>query len=395
MNNPPKWHWPFAGPARAERVVPSDCPAPEERGKDATGEATRSVAQPVEDWACASRPEGAKERLAPKVPLRWNSMHVLRPCRGGVIRRSFPRVALRSPGATFAPPVATFRRPCGARSPESNPAVWRAFTLIELLITIAIIALLISILAPSLRAAMSASRATKCLSNQRQLTLGWSLYANDFRDYAVPAAYWQQQFIGTGPVVYWFGADAPGASAGSGTLMPYLAAARADRSALECPEQPAGSYVPQTQNLKFSTTYGYNGYYLSPGMTPGWGDQIAFRPWRKTADIAAPSTLLVFADTLLASSSATGMPRSSAMLDPPMLYSGSSGWQTNNSPTTAFRHGLKQKASAVARADGSALAATTAPELLKRDSKGRTLGTGNFSKTPDPGYVPDWTEWKN
>ncbi|MBL8885037.1 MAG: hypothetical protein JNK16_00135, partial [Phycisphaerales bacterium] len=213
------------------------------------------------------------------------------------------------------------------------------------------------------------------------------------RDYAVPAAYWQTQFIGTGPVIYWFGADSATASPSSGTLMPYLATARAERSALECPEQATGSYTPQTQNLKVSTTYGYNGYYLSPEMTPGWASEISFRPWRKLSDIAAPSSLLVFADTLLPALNATALPRSTALLDPPLLFSQSLGWQTNNSPTTAFRHGLKQKSAAVVRADTSAQAAITTPDLLKRDSKGRPLGTGSLSKTPDPGYVPDWEQW--
>ncbi|MBL8886907.1 MAG: prepilin-type N-terminal cleavage/methylation domain-containing protein, partial [Phycisphaerales bacterium] len=39
-----------------------------------------------------------------------------------------------------------------------------AFTLIELLITIAIIALLLSILTPTLRGTLAASRTAKCLS---------------------------------------------------------------------------------------------------------------------------------------------------------------------------------------------------------------------------------------
>ncbi|MBX3388308.1 MAG: prepilin-type N-terminal cleavage/methylation domain-containing protein [Phycisphaeraceae bacterium] len=279
--------------------------------------------------------------------------------------------------------------------PASVVRVLPAFTLIELLITVAIIALLLSILAPALRGTIAASRTAKCLANQRQLALAWSLYANDYHDRAVPAAYWQAEYIGSGPVVYWFGADSPDAAPSSGTLMPYIATARAERSALECPEQAAGTYTPQTQNLKVSTTYGYNGYYLSPAMTPGWAGDISFRPWRRTADITMPSELLVFADTLLAGVNATALPRSTALLDPPMLYSQNAGWQNNSSPTTAFRHGVKFKANVAARADGSAAAATASQDLLQRDSKGRALGTGNLSKSPDPGYVPDWNEWKN
>jgi prepilin-type N-terminal cleavage/methylation domain-containing protein/prepilin-type processing-associated H-X9-DG protein len=61
-----------------------------------------------------------------------------------------------------------------------------AFTLIELLVVIAIIALLIGILIPALASARAASRTTMCLSNLRQLGLGWAMYSDDFKDVMVP-----------------------------------------------------------------------------------------------------------------------------------------------------------------------------------------------------------------
>lgn len=55
----------------------------------------------------------------------------------------------------------------------------RAFTLIELLVVIAIIALLISILLPALSTARSRARLGACMSNMRQLSVGYTAYSND------------------------------------------------------------------------------------------------------------------------------------------------------------------------------------------------------------------------
>jgi prepilin-type N-terminal cleavage/methylation domain-containing protein/prepilin-type processing-associated H-X9-DG protein len=57
-----------------------------------------------------------------------------------------------------------------------------AFTLIELLIVIVIIALLIGILLPSLSGARQAARTTLCLSNQHSLGQAYAQYATDSKD---------------------------------------------------------------------------------------------------------------------------------------------------------------------------------------------------------------------
>ncbi len=269
-----------------------------------------------------------------------------------------------------------------------------AFTLIEMLIVIAIVTILLGVMLPSLAGARSAARGAACTSNQRQMLIAWTLYANANRDRAMPLG----DERSNQRLVYWWGSleltstdsTTPKIDASRGFLMPYLDTALHAKSPLECAAQAWGTYRAQPMSLspaQPTSTYGYNGYFLAPASTPGWNRDIAAQRWKRLSDLAHPNSLFVFADTMLPGST----PRNCALLDPPMLFSRTSGWSANPSPTTSFRHGSAASPSTnAARADGSVANIVAKPDWIVD----RTWRIGSVSISNDPAYVPDWSSWR-
>lgn len=288
-------------------------------------------------------------------------------------------------------------------TPNRSRSRRRAFTLIEVLIVIGVVGVLMGLMVPAVSRARHAAWRAVCMSNQRQLGIAWRLYAGDFRDRAMPLAYWSVQDIGNGEQVFWWGTHGTPTKPPDyerGFLGPYLGTSLHDGSVFECPTQPWDTYRPQGPSRTVTSTYGYNGYYLSPEKTPGWAYSIGHRPWRRLDEIRQPGSLLVFADALLPGSG-RGLPSNTALLDPPLLFSrtGAGVWRPNPTPTTAFRHGRPidgrpggSAGSAVAvYADGHAAATEADPEWLTHPGQG--IGSIGGAASNGPAYVPDWRDW--
>ncbi|MFK7883699.1 MAG: type II secretion system protein [Phycisphaerales bacterium] len=262
------------------------------------------------------------------------------------------------------------------------------FSLIELLVVIAIIGLLIAVLLPTLGSARDSARRVICMSNQRQLWMAWSMYADN--NAGKPVAHAAPN---TTERIYWYGAEDIETGVVDhtrGMLADYIDASMGPRSAFECPSQPEGTYREQGSGGGFTTTYGYNAYALAPA-TSGYLD-LSRQRWPAVHDFYQPSQLFVFADTLILLHGSTAS--NSSLLDPPMLFSvRRRRWAENLSPTTAFRHarrGLGFGQAVIARADGSAN-----PE--QHDPDARSLpeyGIGSTRSVNDPNYVPNWRRWR-
>ena len=151
----------------------------------------------------------------------------------------------------------------------------RAFTLIELLVVIAIIAILAAILFPVFAQAREKARQTSCLSNLKQLGLGFMMYASD-NDGNFPAPITN---LGSGKGAIpptWVTGD-PKAIAGasftdSGGIFPYIKQRGngGTSNVYACADAVHGNAAQSGVAPSYSSPPGQN-YMMNQYLQPGWG----------------------------------------------------------------------------------------------------------------------------
>ncbi len=132
------------------------------------------------------------------------------------------------------------------------------FTLLELLITITIIAILAALLVPALARAKDKSRALQCTGNLRQWGLALRMYADDFDDYLPRRGQGVQTLTLINRASDWFNALPPYFTkpAYADLVADGRKPAAGDHDLFICPDatDPGGTYfLPYGMNMNLST----------------------------------------------------------------------------------------------------------------------------------------------